>query len=80
MILFILSLMDRIITTDTATFHISDTFMIPTVVTFTNKLYEDIKYFKYTKPIFIKINQKFIKIYLWKWKFNPYINLNHGTN
>jgi ADP-heptose:LPS heptosyltransferase len=59
--------MDRIITTDTATFHISDAFMIPTVVTFTNRNYmKDIKYFKYTKPIFIKDKSKNLSKFIYE--------------
>ena len=65
--IYIISCMDRIITTDTATFHISDAFMIPTVVTFTNTNYmKDIKYFKYTKPIFIKDKSKNLSKFIYE--------------
>ena len=57
--IYIISCMDKIITTDTSTYHISDAFMIPTVAIFTNDEYEkEIKYFKYLKPIFVKDSSK----------------------
>ena len=57
--IYIISTMDKIFTADTATYHISDAFMIPTIVLFTNNNYlERIKYFKYVKPIFIEDKSK----------------------
>ncbi|MFA6740178.1 MAG: hypothetical protein WCR78_01690 [Arcobacteraceae bacterium] len=57
--IYIISTMDKIITTDTSTFHISDAFMIPTVVIFTQSDYQKkIKYFKYTKAIFVEDKSK----------------------
>ena len=57
--IYIISAMDKIITTDTSTYHISDAFMIPTIVFFTDNNYlEKIKYFKYIKPIFIEDKSK----------------------
>ena len=57
--IYIISAMDKIITADTSTYHISDAFMIPTVVLFTSNNYlEKIKYFKYIKPIFIEDKSK----------------------
>ena len=57
--IYIISTMDKILTADTSTYHISDAFMIPTVVLFTSNNYlEKIKYFKYTKPIFIEDKSK----------------------
>lgn len=57
--IYIISTMDKILTADTATYHISDAFMIPTVVLFTTKNYlEKIKYYKYIKPIFIEDKSK----------------------
>lgn len=65
--IYIISSMDKIITTDTATFHISDAFMIPTIVFFTNSDYiKDIKYFKYTKPIFIKDKSKNLSKFIYE--------------
>lgn len=57
--IYIISNMDKIITADTSTYHISDAFMIPTVTIFTDKNYEQkTKYYKYIKPIFIKDKSK----------------------
>jgi hypothetical protein len=57
--IYIISTMDKILTADTSTYHISDAFMIPTVVLFTSNNYlEKIKYFKYLKPIFIEDKSK----------------------
>jgi hypothetical protein len=57
--IYIISSMDKIITTDTSTFHISDAFMIPTIVFFTqNEYLNKIKYFKYIKPIFVEDKSK----------------------
>ena len=57
--IYIISNMDKIITADTSTYHISDSFMIPTVVIFTDKDYEKkIKYYKYTKAIYVKDKSK----------------------
>ena len=57
--IYIISSMDKIITADTSTYHISDAFMIPTIVFFTSNNYlEKIKYFKYIKPIFMEDKSK----------------------
>ncbi|MCG3672641.1 hypothetical protein [Aliarcobacter butzleri] len=57
--IYIISNMDKIITADTSTYHISDAFMIPTVTIFTDKNYaQKIKYYKHIKPIFIKDKSK----------------------
>ncbi|PUE64041.1 glycosyltransferase family protein [Arcobacter caeni] len=57
--IYIISTMDKIITADTSTFHISDAFMIPTLVIFTQSDYQNkIKYFKYTKAIFVEDKSK----------------------
>jgi hypothetical protein len=57
--IYIISTMDKILTADTSTYHISDAFMVPTVVLFTSNNYlEKIKYFKYIKPIFIEDKSK----------------------
>lgn len=57
--MYIISNMDKVVTTDTSTFHISDAFMIPTVTIFTDKEYEKkIKYYKYIKPIYVKDKSK----------------------
>ena len=57
--IYIISQMDKIITTDTSTYHISDSFMIPTIVIFTEEDFlEKTKYYKWLKPIFIKDKSK----------------------
>lgn len=57
--MYIISSMDKIITADTSTYHISDAFMIPTITIFTDSDYlKKIKYFKYIKPILIKDKSK----------------------
>ena len=46
--MYIISSMDKIITADTSTYHISDAFMIPTITIFTDSNYlKKIKYYKY---------------------------------
>lgn len=57
--IYIVSNMDKIITTDTSTYHISDAFMIPTVIIFTSENFEKkIKYYKYGKAIYVKDESK----------------------
>ena len=57
--IYIISCMDKIITTDTSTYHISDAFMIPTISIFTEPDFENkIKYYKYVKAIFVKDESK----------------------
>ncbi|WP_026803971.1 hypothetical protein [Aliarcobacter lanthieri] len=57
--MFIVSSMDKIITTNTSALHISDAFMIPTVCIMTSEDYSTIlKYYNYVKPIFIKNSSK----------------------
>ena len=57
--IYIVSNMDKIITADTSTYHISDAFMIPTITIFTDKNYEEkIKYYKYIKPLYVENKTK----------------------
>ena len=50
--IYIISNMDAIITTDTSTFHISDAFMIPTIVLSTDtKIHSKVEYYNYVKTI-----------------------------
>ncbi len=58
--MYIVSQCDYIITVDTSTYHISDLFLIPTVVIFPdNDLVEKrVKYYKMTKPYVLKERKK----------------------
>ncbi len=50
--MYIISQMNSVLTVDTATFHISDSFMIPTVAIFNNEEYEkETKYYPFVKSI-----------------------------
>lgn len=65
--IYIVSSMDKIITVDTATYHISDSFMIPTVTIFTDENYEKkIKYYNYVKPIFVKDESKNLSQFIYE--------------
>ena len=65
--IYIVSCMDKIITTDTSTYHISDVFMIPTVVIFTQEDFEKkIQYYKYVKPIYIKDKSKNLSKFIYE--------------
>lgn len=57
--MYIVSQMDKVLTADTATFHISDAFMIPTVAVFTDENYSrKIKYYDFVKAIEVKDESK----------------------
>lgn len=57
--IYIVSNMNAVVTVDTSTYHISETFMIPTVVFFTREDFEKrIKYYSYIKSIFVKDESK----------------------
>lgn len=65
--MYIISSMDKIITADTSTYHISDAFMIPTITIFTDENYlKKIKYFRYTKPILIKDKSKNLSKFIYE--------------
>lgn len=56
---FIVSNMDAIVSSQTSTYHISDAFMIPTVVIFTKtNILKEIKYYRYVKSIEIEDESK----------------------
>ena len=56
---YIISNMDAIITAETSTYHISDAFMIPTVVLFNNSdIDRKIKYYNYVKAVEIEDKSK----------------------
>ena len=65
--IYIISSMDKIITADTSTYHISDAFMIPTITVFTDNDYlKKIKYYKYVKPIFIEDKSKNLSKFIYE--------------
>ncbi|WP_419769120.1 MAG: glycosyltransferase family 9 protein [Candidatus Marinarcus sp.] len=71
---YIISNMDRVITVDTATYHISDAFFIPTVVLFTNdKMKQRLKYYKYVKGIHLKNSIKTLSKFIFR---NDALSLN----
>lgn len=64
---YIISLVDKIITADTSTYHISDAFMIPTIVIFTDSNFGNkVKYYRYIKPIFIKDESKNLSKFIYE--------------
>ena len=64
--IYIISQMDSIVTTDTSTFHISDAFMIPTIVLSTDKeIDKRVKYYNYTKVIKIKDESKSLSKFIY---------------
>ena len=65
--IYIVSQMDKIFTTDTSTYHISDAFMIPTVVVSTQTNFEKkIKYYKHIKPMYIKDESKNLSKFIYE--------------
>lgn len=64
--MYIISNMDSIITTDTSTFHISDAFMIPTIVLSTDtQIEKKTKYYKHLKTIQIKDKSKSLSKFIY---------------
>lgn len=56
---YIISNMDAIITSETSTLHISDAFMIPTIVIATNNnIYKKIKYYSHVRAVEVKDESK----------------------
>lgn len=65
--IYIISCMDKIITTNTSAFHISDAFMIPTITFFVEEDYEEIsKYYRYNKSIFLKDKSKNLSKFIYE--------------
>ena len=65
--IYITSNMDSIITTDTSTFHISDAFMIPTIVLSTNEnIDKNTKYYKHLKVIKIVDESKSLSKFIYE--------------
>jgi hypothetical protein len=57
--IYIISCMDKVITTNTSAFHISDAFMIPTITFFVEDEYEELgKYYAHNKSIYLKDKTK----------------------
>jgi len=65
---YIISQMDYVLSVDTATYHISDAFFIPTVVLFTNEelILKRVKYYNYVKPVKIKNEPKSYSHFIFK--------------
>lgn len=79
---YIISNMDAIITAQTATYHIADAFMIPTVAIFTNDdIYRNIKYYNYVKAVEVKDTSKNLSKFIFQndaltfYKFESWENL-----
>jgi ADP-heptose:LPS heptosyltransferase len=65
--IFIISSMDEVITVDTATYHISEAFMIPTITIFTeNDFNKKLKYYNYIKPIYVKDRSKNLSKFIYE--------------
>ena len=65
--IYIVSCMDKIITTDTSTYHISDAFMIPTIGIFTQNDFEiKSKYYKYLKTIYVRDKSKNLSKFIYE--------------
>ncbi|WP_368029674.1 glycosyltransferase family 9 protein [Arcobacter sp. s6] len=65
--IYIVSCMNKIITTDTSTYHISDAFMVPTIGLFTqNDFGLKSKYYKYLKVIYIKDKSKNLSKFIYE--------------
>lgn len=66
--IYIISQMQYIVTVDTATYHISDAFFIPTVALFTDEelIAKRVKYYNYVKPVLIKNQPKSYSKFIFK--------------
>ncbi|QKF72559.1 hypothetical protein AFAEC_0350 [Aliarcobacter faecis] len=65
--IYIISSMDKIITTNTSAFHISDAFMIPTITFFVEDNFETLsKYYKYNKSIYLKDKSKSLSKFIYE--------------
>lgn len=65
---YIISQMQYVVTVDTATYHISDAFFIPTVALFTDEelIPKRVKYYNYVKPVLIKNQPKSYSKFIFK--------------
>ena len=65
--IYIVASCDKLITAYTSALHIADCFMIPTVCIATFKEYEEqLKYYKYTKTIFVKDSSKNLSKFIYE--------------
>lgn len=65
---YIISQMQYVVTVDTATYHISDAFFIPTVVLFTNEqlIEKRVKYYNYVQAIKVKSKKRSLSKFIFK--------------
>ena len=65
--IYIISCMDKVITTNTSAFHICDAFMIPTITFFVEDNFEEIsKYYKYNNSIYLKDQSKNLSKFIYE--------------
>ena len=65
--IYIISCMDKIITTNTSAFHISDAFMIPTITFFVEDNYDELsKYYRSNKSIYLKDKSKNLSKFIYE--------------
>ncbi|RXJ56231.1 glycosyltransferase family 9 protein [Candidatus Marinarcus aquaticus] len=75
---YIISQMDRILTVDTATYHIAEAFFIPTLVMFSNdKMEQRLAYYEHVKGIEVKDKTKPLSKFIFE---NEKLNLYHFDN
>lgn len=75
---YIISQMDRVLTVDTATYHIAEAFFIPTLVMFSNdKMEQRLAYYEHVKGIEVKDKTKPLSKFIFE---NDKLNLYHFDN
>lgn len=75
---YIISNMDRVLTVDTATYHIAEAFFIPTLVLFSNELMQKrLAYYEHVKGIEIEDQTKTLSKFIFE---NDKLNLYHFKN
>jgi hypothetical protein len=80
---YIVSNMDKIVTVNTATYHIADAFFIPTITIFTDEdIIEMVEPYAYSKIIYVKDKSKNFSNFIFKndslilYKFDGWLKLN----
>lgn len=80
---YIISNMDKIVTVNTATYHIADAFLIPTITIFTHEnILEMLEPYPYSKIIYVKDKSKNFSNFIFKtdslilYKFDGWLGLN----